>query len=246
MRTVIKKILLCTFTLLIIISTSSCTYYPPVGYMKEHHTYEEILAFAQSLDPNATVLEEYTDTTIKDWNRNFREWDAVINGIECHVSRVGDMVWNSGILAGEFAKQYYVIDTDYDYLVLQKIVLEKQPNWKMKYTDIGSIYNWNNLLSVQTPYAENKRLSADELESAWEEAFEIYQEYTSYPVRKEAWFPVSIPIIVSNSKGENEYITYTILVMRDFSTEGKATFFKEYEEAWNLINSGLPIKERGT
>ena len=79
--------------------------------------------------------------------------------------------------------------------------------------------------------------------AAWEKAFEIHQEYISHPVRKEAWFPVSIPIVVSNPKGENEYITYTILVMKDFSTEGKTEFFEEYREAWNLMDSNLPIKE---
>ena len=243
MKNLIKAISL--FLIAVMISTSflSCNYNPPDGYTNEHHTYEEILKFARSIDPNATVSETYTDTQIDDWNRNFREWDAVINGIECHVSSVGDMVWNSGFLAGEFARQYYVIDTDYDYLVLQKIVSEKQPGWEMEYTDIGSIYNWNHLLSVKTPYKENRELSADELEIAWEKAFEIYLEYSSHPVRKEAWFPVSIPVLVSNADSENEYITYTILVMKDFSEEGKAEFFREYKEAWDLMDSNLPIKE---
>lgn len=243
MKHFLKSMVLFLLALMILTSSTSCTYNPPEGYTEEHHNYEEILAFAKSLDPNATVSEIYTDTTIDDWNRNFREWDAVINGIECHVSSVGTMVWNSGFLAGEFAKQYYVIDTDYDYLVLQKIVSEKQPDWEMEYTDIGSRYNWNNVLSVKTPYAENKELSLDELEIAWNKAYEIYQEYISCPVRKDAWFPVSIPILVSNYKEKSEYITYSILVMKDFSTDGKSTFFKEYEEAWNLIDSGLPIKE---
>ena len=144
MKRFIKPIIFCLLTMIILLFFTSCAYNPPVGYTEKHHNRDEILAFARSIDPNATVSEAYTDTQIDDWNRNFREWDAVINGIECHVSSVGDMVWNSGFLAGEFAKQYYVIDTDYDYLVLQKIVSEKQPDWEMKYTDIGSIYNWNN------------------------------------------------------------------------------------------------------
>ena len=243
MKRIMKATVAVFLIMLLSLSASSCTYNPPDGYTKEHHTYEEILEFARSIDPNATVSETYTDTQIDDWNRNFREWDAVINGIECHVSSVGDMVWNSGFLAGEFARQYYVIDTDYDYLVLQKIVSEKQPGWEMEYTDIGSIYNWNHLLSVKTPYKENRELSADELEIAWEKAFEIYLEYSSHPVRKEAWFPVSIPILVSNADSENEYITYTILVMKDFSEEGKAEFFREYKEAWDLMDSNLPTKE---
>ncbi len=244
LKSLIKSISLCLLVTMILALFTSCTYNPPEGYTEEHHTYEEILTFAKSLDPNATVSKKYTDTTIDEgWGRDFREWDAVINGVECHVSSVGDIVWNSGFLAGEFARQYYVIDTDYDYLVLQKIVLEKQPDWKMAYTDIGSIYNWNNLLSVQTPYADNKELSVNELEIAWEEAFEVYQEYASLPVRKEAWFPVSIPVLASNPNGENEYITYSILVMKDFSAEGKIEFFEEYKEAWDLMDSNLPIKE---
>jgi len=244
MKRFFKTIILFLLVTTLLVLSTSCTYNPPKGYTEEHHTYEEILAFAKSLDPNATVSETYNDTTIEDgWGRDFREWDAVINGVECHISSVGDIVWNSGFLAGEFARQYYVIDTDYDYLVLRKIVSEKQPEWEMKYTDIGSIYNWNNLLSVKTPYAENQELSVEKLEIAWEKAFEIHQEYISHPVRKEAWFPVSIPIVVSNPKGENEYITYTILVMKDFSTEGKTEFFEEYREAWDLMDSNLPIKE---
>ena len=243
MKRFIRSMVLYLLAIMVLVLFTSCTFNPPAGYTEEHHTYDEILVFAKSLDPNATVSEKYTDTTIDDWNRNFREWDAVINGVECHISSVGDMVWNSGFLAGEFARQYYVIDTDYDYLVLQKIVSEKQPEWEMEYTGIDSVYNWNNLLSVKTPYAENKELSAEELEIAWEEAFEIYQEYTLLPVRKEAWFPVSIPVLVSDPKGENEYITYSILVMSDFSPEGKTEFFEKYEQAWNLMNLNLPIKE---
>jgi len=244
MKRFIKTIGLCMFTAMVFSILTSCTYDPPEGYTEEHHTYNEILAFAKSLDPNAVVSETYIDTTIEDgWGRDFREWAAVINGVECHVSSVGDRVWNSGFLAGEFTRQYYVIDTDYDYLVLQKILSEKQPGWEMEYTDIGSIYNWNNLLSVKTPYAENSELSSEELEIAWEKAFEIYQDYTSHPVRKEAWFPVSIPVVVSNSKGENEHITYSILVMKDFSPEGKTEFFNKYRDAWALMDSDLPIKE---
>ena len=176
MKSLIKSIALCLLVTTILVLSTSCTYNPPEGYTEEHHTYEEILTFAKSLDHNATVSKKHNDTTIDDWGRKFREWDAVINGVECHVSSVGDMVWNSGFLAGEFAKQYYLIDTDYDYLVLQKIVSEKQPGWKMAYTDIGSRYNWNNVLSVQSPYEDNQELSVEELEIAWTKAFEIYQE----------------------------------------------------------------------
>ncbi|MBQ9083407.1 MAG: hypothetical protein IJY28_07915, partial [Clostridia bacterium] len=106
-----------------------------------------------------------------------------------------------------------------------------------------SRYNWNNLLNVKTPYAEDKELSEEELEIAWAQAYEIYQEYTSYPVRKEAWFPVSIPLKRADADGKGAYITFSILVMKDFSAEGKKQFFKDYTEAWNLMDSGLPVKK---
>ncbi|MBE6639195.1 MAG: hypothetical protein E7616_07045 [Ruminococcaceae bacterium] len=224
--------------LLILFFTASCRYNPPEGYTKEHHTYGEILAFAKSLDPDAVVSENYTDTQIDAWNRRFREWDAVINGIECHVSSVGDMVWDS---TGEFAKQYYVIDTDYDYLLLQKIVSEKQPDWEMKYTDIASRYNWNNFVIVQTSYTEKRKLSSDELETAWSQAFAVYQEYNAYPVRKKAKFSVAAP--AEYGIEENCHIKITSDYMEDFSDQGKAKFFENYEKAWDLIDSGLPIKE---
>ena len=204
-------------SIVILLLAASCSYNPPEGYTEKHHTREEILEFAVSIDPNAIVSEAYTDTRIDDgWGRDFREWDAVINGIECHVSSVGDMVWNSGFLAGEFARQYYVIDTDYDYLLLSKIISEKHPAWEMSYTDIGSRYNWNGLVSVEYVSSSESKLSSDELGMIWSNAYEIYTEYSSYPVRKAAWFCVSTP--------NGSAIFY------DFSTEGKNKFFEDYEK----------------
>ena len=213
MKRFIKPIIFCLLTMIILSFLTSCAYNPPVGYTEKHHNRDEILAFARSIDPNATVSEAYTDTQIDAWNRNFREWDAVINSIECHVSSVGDMVWDS---SGEFAKQYYVIDTDYDYLLLQKIISEKHPDWEMSYEGINSRYNWNGLISVQhLPLTKNK-LSPDELEEIWSNAYEIYTEYNSYPVRKAAWF------CVSTLNGE--------VIFYDFSDAGKNKFFEDYEE----------------
>jgi len=82
------------------------------------------LAFAKSIDPNATVAEEYTDT-LDEYEREYREWEAIINGVECHVSSVSDLVWNDGMAAGEFTKAYYRIDTDYDYTVMKNIVSDQ-------------------------------------------------------------------------------------------------------------------------
>lgn len=238
MKHLLKLLVLFILVMLIFTTSTSCGYNPPEGYTEKHHTRDEILEFARSIDPNATVSETYTDTQIDDWNRNFREWDAVINGIECHVSSVGDMVFD---LTGEFPKQYYVIDTDYDYLLLQKIISEKQPDWKMHYTDISGRYNWNHILSVDTSYMEKRELSADELEAVYLDAYEIYQEYNSYPIRKTAHFNVAAPAVYV--AGESRYIKITSNSIYNFSDEGKAEFFKDYVEDWDLMESGLPIKE---
>ena len=212
-----------------------------MAYHKEIHTYEEALEFAKSLDPQATVSQTYTDASVSEeiiyGETSFREWSAIIHGVECHVATI---CCNDPV--GEFyTRTDYKLDTDYDYLVLQKIVSEKQPDRKMRYTDINGIYH--DLLRVDTSHEENKKLSEDELEIAWEDAFEIYLEYSSHSVRKEAWFPVSIPVLISNTNDEKEYITYSVLVMKDFSEDGKVKFFREYKEAWDLMDSDLPIKK---
>ena len=232
------------FLLISVLLLSGCTYNPPEGYTENHHTYEEILAYARTLDPNATVSDEYVDTTIDDWNRSFREWPAVINGIECHVSSVGDMVWNEGFCGGEFCKQYFYIDTDYDYLLLQQIVNEKQPEWHMEYDSISDRYNWNHLLCVQTSYSDDRQLTDEELETAWQEAFEIYEEYSKYPVRKLSKFGVAAPSTYTDGMNPEEpYIRITSNYMEDFSAEGKADFMKEYREDWALMDSGLPVRD---
>jgi hypothetical protein len=244
MKRLTKYAILILLAALFLVSAASCTYYPPEGYTKTHHTYEEILAFAQSIDPNATVSKTYTDTQIDDLNRNFREWDAVINGVECHVSSVGDFVWNSGFMGGEFSRQYYVIDTDYDYIVLQKILSEKQPEWEMTYTDIAGRYNWNDILCVNTSYTEKRQLSDTELETAWAEAYDIYLEYTSHPIRKQVHFKITTPSQCWNQIEDTYFISYDYPIsMSDFSEQGKTEFFQKYASHWDLLHSGLPIKE---
>lgn len=237
-----SRILLLT-VILAALTLSGCTYHPPEGYTKDHHTCEEVLAFAQSIDPNATVSEDYTDTTIDDWDRSFREWPAVIHGIECHVSSVGDMVWNEGFAGGEFARQYFYIDTDYDYLLLEQIVREKQPDWGMEYADLSSRYNWNHILVVQTSYSDERQLTDEELETAWQAAQEIHEEYSKYPVRKQDRFDVPAPGEFYSPATEEYIIKMSTASIRDFSQEGKDEFFKEYHERWALTDSELPAED---
>ena len=117
------------------------------------------------------------------------------------------MVWNDGFLAGEFARQYYVIDTDYDYYLLKKITREKQPSWYMRGDDLSEKYNWNGMVFVETDCSEKTKLSEEELETIWQQAYEIYEEYSKYPVRKEAKFGVAAPAAYyTDGSFKNKYI----------------------------------------
>lgn len=236
-----KKTLSVIMLLFFILCSNACTYNPPEGYTTKHHTYEEIVAFAKSIDPNATVSKEYTDTTIDDWNRNFREYPAVINGVECHVSSVGDMVGNSGFAAGEFAKQYYVIDTDYDYLVLKQIVAEQVPGWDISEDTLATRYNWNNILSICMKPNCTEELTDEELEAVFEQAKAVYTAYHELPIRKDLIFWLPAPGKAYNSN-------YELIVKRNlsvhidgFTEEDKLTFIDKYHEAWALLDSDLPI-----
>ena len=241
-----KKALSVILLLIFIFCLNACTYNPPDGYTEKHHTYEEILAFAKSIDPNATASEEYKDTTIDDWNRNFREYPAVINGIECHVSSVGDMVWNSGFLGGEFPRQYYVIDTDYDYLVLKQIVVEQNPDWDISEDTLGHRYNWNDVLCVYMEPNCTEQLTDEELEAVLEQAKAVYSAYHELPIRKTLSFQLPAP---SEAYIWVEY-EYERIVKRNssvwlvhFEEEDKLAFIDKYHEAWALLDSDLPIHD---
>ena len=238
-----KKVLSLFLCVILILCLPACTYNPPDGYTEEHHTYEEILKFAKGIDPNATVSKEYTDTTIDAWNRKFREYPAIINGIECHVSSVGDMVWNEGFLAGEFARQYYVIDTDYDYLMLKQIVADNQPQWTMRNDDISTRYNWNNIVSVYITPSKSEQLSDEELNIVWKQAKEIYTAYNNLPIRKSILFCLPAPGKSFNYNGEGkEFVRRNAYVyIEEFSENDKLKLINRYHEAWALLESDLPI-----
>ena len=241
-----KKILSVILLLIFIFCLNACTYNPPEGYTKKHHTYEEILAFARSIDPNATVSEEYKDTTIDDWDRNFREYPAVINGIECHVSSVGDMVWNSGFFAGEFVRQYYVIDTDYDYLVLKQIVVEQNLDWDISEDTLGNRYGCNGRLRVYMEPNCTEQLTDEELNAVFEQAKAIYSAYNELPIRKTLRFQLSAPgKVYICVEGEYELVVKrnSSVWLVHFEEEDKLAFIDKYHEAWALLDSDLPIHD---
>ena len=239
-----KKILLFSVLLVsVLVSLCGCRYEPPEGYTKEPHTYEQVLAYARAIDPNAEVTEKYFDSE-DEYGYKYREWPAVINGTECFVASCHTRVWNTGFMAGEFARMYYRLDTDYDHITMSKILAERSPGWKMKYTDISGRYHNNDIASVEIVLPEYRELGEEELEEVWNTAKSLRDEYVKYPVRKEAWFSIQSPGKYY-SYFEKEYIVKkdSRTYITDFSEEGKLEFFEEYRGNWALLESGFPIED---
>ena len=239
---VMKKVLAVFLLLMMTLCLTACTYSPPEGWTKNHHTYEEILTFAETMDPNATVSEEYTDTVDEnDWQ--YREWEAVINGVNCHVSSVSDWVWNDGFWAGEFTKVYYRIDTDYDYTVIQKILADNYPEWKCGGTVRNKYYN--NTIFIHLMLPEFRMLVDDEIEQVWQSACEINEEYKELAIGRKIGFAIPSPGKYWNGNGEGEYLVKkdSQVYIDDFTEEGKKAFLQEYKENWELLESGLPVND---
>ena len=239
-----KRALSIFLCIAVVLCLSACTYNPPEGWTKKHHTYEEVLAFAKSIDPNAIVEEEYTDTVDEnDWQ--FREWDAVIKGVECHVASVSDWVWNEGVAAGEFIKVYYRIDTDYDYTVMYNILSEKYPDWKCLEGMHSKYHSNTDTIFAELTLSEYRMLNDDELEQVWQTASEINEAYEKMAIGRKAGFSVPSPGEYWNHHGEQESFvkkdSHTYLT--EFTDEGKENFLQKYKKDWALLESGLPIYE---
>ena len=237
-----KKSIFILFVLLTVLF-AGCYYNVPEGYTLKHHTYEDALAYARTLDPNATVSEQYTDLT-DEWDYKYRQWPAVIMGVECHVASVTRMVWNDGFGAGEFTKPYYAMDTDYDYLIMQQLIRQNHPEWIMSHTTIFGMYHKKDLVSVDIPTAMDHPLTDEALEIIWQAASDINNQYREYPVHKEAWFSVHAPLeFTDRETGENYIALDHGIIINDFTEEGKAAFFEKYHTRWALLETDIPVRE---
>ena len=135
-----KKIYLIFVILFMLMFITSCSYNPPVGATEKHHTYEEVLEYAKTIDPNATVNDEYEDTKLENVAADeYREWNAIINGIECHVASTPIIVMNEGVAGGEFPKQYFVVNTDYNFYLLKSIIESKYLDFTIVEDDIADL-----------------------------------------------------------------------------------------------------------
>ena len=90
----------------------------PEGFQSKHYSYEQVLDYAKSLDPNATVTDSYEE--VDKSFASYREWPAVINGVECHiVSYPQQFLAKQG---SSFMQTGYKLQTDYDYIILCEIL----------------------------------------------------------------------------------------------------------------------------
>lgn len=234
-----KKSIILAFLIAVFLCLSACSYNPPEGWTESHHSYDEILTFAKSIDHNAIVAEDYTDT-IDEYDWEFREWNATINGIDCHVSSVSDRVWNDGFAAREFYKVYYRIDTDYDCIVMQNILSGNYSDWESE----KSIFrNYADTIYVNLKLLDYHKLNDEELEQMLQTALDINDEYKALAINKAVVFTIPSPGKYYNHHGEQEFFVRndSETFLSDFSEEGKKTFIQKYKENWDLLDSGLPI-----
>ncbi len=164
--------------------TGCLRYNPPEGYSEQHHTYDEMVEYAKSLDPQATVGEEYTDT--EENYCKYRIWPAVINGIECGVASESKKVWNEGMFAGEFAKEYYRFDTDHDYYIARDL-LKKYPELGSMEDTTYSHFQYNDIL-VSKISADS--LTEDELDVLWVSYNDMYDEFIPRAICKTYWLEI--------------------------------------------------------
>ena len=233
-----KKYAIIILLVLLVLLLTSCFYNPPEGAKSSHHKYKEVLEYAKQIDPNATVSENYNDTELQ-WDEEIREWDAVINGIECHVASISRMISDN---TGEFWKPYYFVDTDYDnhwlldFLHGKDFLLE---NVKPIDDIYGRYHRYNNMYLIPDIDDKTTQLSDDVLEQIWVEATSIYEEYKKGNHKKTIILLMHQPAFVKSYDDVETHMELKIDsygYYRDLSESGKEAFFREYKEAWNLVD----------
>ena len=226
--------------LVFITSLSGCTYNVPKGYTNKHHSYEEVLSFARSIDPDAAVTNRPTDSQDQ-YSWKFREWDAVINGVSCHVASVAELIENKGFAEGSFVKVYYRIATDYDYVVLNNLLNEKYPDWSVD-NDSRSRYHQNDkTIFVRLKLTEYRMLSDDELEQVWQTASQISEEYAKYSIDTKAGFSVPSPEKRFDEVSGEYYVrNESFTHITGFTPQEKEEFLQKYTDNWALVDTALP------
>jgi len=234
-----KQAVLIALLLGVLLLLTACI--PPDEYARKHYTYEDAVACAKAIDPNAVVDENCT-AVYENYANDRREWNAVINGIGCHVVSIRTFY-------GELQWPVYEIATDYEWCLLEKIVSEKQPDWTVKeptnlYHPYIYRYGLYCELYVETPYAAiEEELSSEELKQLWQDVCEIAVAYDELSGSLRLEFGAAVcPYLFTNEDGE-KYVAMSLKHIRRYTEEAKQEFFDSYREGWDLLESDLPVVE---
>lgn len=231
-----KKIYLIFVMLFMLMFITSCSYNPPVGATEKHHTYEEVLEYAKRIDPNATVNDEYEDTKLENVMADeYREWNAIINGIECHVASTPIVLFNNGIAGGEFGKKYFVLNTDYNFYLLKSIIESKYLDFTIVEDDISDRYT-DYIGFVPLKNNENQ-LTVDELNFLLSTARSIYEEYKLKATEgKNISIGLYSPTVLSSADGSNKHIEIRIEYYTINSEITNEAIIDKYLKNWEKLN----------
>ena len=182
-KNVVKKIMVMPL-LVVALLLSACRYEIPEGYSKNAHPYEELVEFAKSIDPDATVTDEPQHELYE--YRNYVIYPAKIGGIECSVATISVPVYDN---SGEFAIMYYRMDTDYDFYLLQQI-LEKYPLLGTTIDDdLVCRFNVGGFMRSCATFDD---MTEEKLDEIFKQYAECREELSHYSMRKTHWMMVQV------------------------------------------------------
>ena len=229
-----KRILASLLMLGTVFSMSGCKYEQPENSQRWHHNYNSVLEYAKSIDPNATVAQEYTKG--EEYYHSYREWDAVIFGVECHVASYELMIANKGFCAGLAPRRYYEADTDYGYYLWKSILENNQTIWTVEEKSPNTIYRVDYVI-LQTEVGMDCELSDEELTMVWEEARVLKEKYMTYHYAdKHVIFHIPAP---QGTIGFESGVHMGTVAFSEFTEENKEFIFEYYHQRWQEYGDQL-------
>lgn len=232
-----KKIYLIFVMLFMLMFIASCSYSPSVGATEKHHTYEEVLEYAKTIDLNANVNDEYKDTKLENVVADeYREWNAIVNGIECHVASTPIIVMNQGVAGGEFGKKYFVVNTDYNFYLLKSIIESSYLDFTIIEDDIADRYT--DYIGFAPLKNNENQLTVDELNLLLLSARSIYEEYNLKSTEgKNISIGLYSPTVLSSTDGSNKHIEIRIEYYTINNETTNEVIIDKYLKNWEKFNS---------
>jgi predicted small secreted protein len=176
----VKRSYLITLLLIPVFVLSGCKYNTPEGYSEKHHPYEELVEYAKSIDPDATVTD--APETVEEEYREFMIYPAVIKGVKCSVASASRSIYDS--TWGEFAKRYYRMDTDYDYYFIRDMVSKYPVLGVIGEESVSNRFQVNDIVYTEI---NKDTITEQELDAIYEEYVKCKKELEGYDLRKKYW-----------------------------------------------------------